>query len=421
MKLVRKRLSFTHGLALSALLIVAAASIHAGDEIAGKRVIIYYPNWGCYAGHKNFQVGNIPWDKITHINHAFMMVGKDNKLAYTDEWADRNMAFKHSGAFKGHFGEYLYYKRQYPHVKILVSVGGWTKGNNFHKMALTERSRNTFAKSCVSFLKSYQFFDGIDIDWEYPGVDRAKDPRDEYDNGCPGGPEGTQNFTLLLKTLRETFDANGLKDHLLTIAAPAGVELLKRQEPKEYYQYLNFINVMTYDFHGGTAKISNHHSALYRNPNDPGSPEYNVDFVAKYFKDTLGIPAAMLNIGVPYYSHGWKGLKPESGDNGLFAAVAGPATGVWDNPKCPGGINPYYELSQMEQKGFVKYFDEVSRVPWLYNPTTGEIFSYDDGKSLAEKCDYIKTNGYGGIMIWEITGDGPGFPLTNLIFTKMNN
>lgn len=75
----------------------------------------------------------------------------------------------------------------------------------------------------------------------------------------------------------------------------------------------------------------------------------------------------------------------------------------------------------MEKKGFTKYFDEASRVPWLYNPTTGEMFGYDDEKSLAEKCDYVKTNGCGGIMIWEITGDEPGFPLTNLIFDKMNN
>lgn len=195
-----------------------------------KNFVVYFPNWGMYnAAHNNMSVDMIPWDKVTVINHAFFTVDSNYKLVSTDDYADFQASFPHSegwdpGMIRGHFGEYKYYKAIYPNVKVLVSVGGWTRGENFHAMASSYDNRKIFIDSVISFLKEYPFIDGIDIDWEYPGINRAPDPNDQYDRGCPGGPEDKENFTLLLKEIREAYNANGMSNKLLTVAVPGGYD-----------------------------------------------------------------------------------------------------------------------------------------------------------------------------------------------------
>lgn len=104
----------------------------------------------------------------------------------------------------------------------MISIGGWTRGENFHAMGMNGRS--TFISSCIAFLKKYPFIDGLDIDWEYPGVNRAKDPQDDYDKGCPGGPEDKLNYNLLLKELRQAYNDNGLSNKLITATGAAGYD-----------------------------------------------------------------------------------------------------------------------------------------------------------------------------------------------------
>lgn len=410
---------------LFSILIAAGLALplpfHA-EAAAGKRIVIYFPNWAVYQSTTSlFEVSFIPWDKVTHINHAFLKVGKisdgNYNLALTDEWADTGISFAHSDpawdGLKGHFGEYKYYKSLYPNVKILVSVGGWTKGKYFHEMASTDAGRNSFATSCVEFLNKYPFFDGIDIDWEYPGVNRPADTSNQYDEGTPGGPEGTHNFTLLLQELRNTLNHKGMADKLLTIAAPAGATMIALQEPNLYHQYLDFINVMTYDMHGTWESQTNHLSPIYASPNDP-TPNLNTDFVMKYYRDTLNVPAAKLNVGTPYYSRGWSGVN--GGNNGLYANAYSGAPGNLGT----GGQNTYPRMKELENtSGYIKYWDTYAKVPWLYNASLGYMYTYEDPASLAERCDYVSTNGFGGIMAWDIsTDDKNGFPLTSVIYSK---
>mgnify|MGYP001788024888 CR=1 FL=1 len=399
---------------------------------ASKNIIVYFPNWGIYnAAHQSMTVGMMPWSKITVINHAFFEVDSSFKLASTDTFADFDKMMEHSEGWdtnqlRGHFGEYKYYKSQYPNVKIMISVGGWTRGQNFHAMAATASTRATFIQSVVDFLKKYPFIDGIDLDWEYPGIDRKPDPNDQYDRGCPGGPEDKQNFTSLLREIRQAYNNNGLSGKLLTIAAPAGYDKLELQEPTVYAQYLDWLNVMTYDMHGAWENVTNHHSPLYANPNDPSgtSPvdiknRYNTDSAMKTLRDVYKIPASKLNVGSPFYSRGWKGVT--GGTNGMYGTATGAATGTWDNPQSPGGQYPYFTLKTMEnQNGYVKYRDDTyAKTPWLYNASQGIVLSYEDTTSLSTRCDYINSNGYGGLIIWEISGDTANFELTNLAYNKL--
>lgn len=430
MKHIRKIIGII--LALALLVTMTPAGSETAKAASGKNIVVYFPNWGIYnAAHRSITVGMIPWDKVTVINHAFFEVDSSFKLASTDTFADFDKMMDHSEGWdtnqlRGHFGEYKYYKNLYPNVKIIISVGGWTRGQNFHAMAASTSSRAVFIQSVIDFLKKYPFIDGIDLDWEYPGVNRAADPNDQYDRGCPGGPEDKQNFTSLLREIRQAYNNNGLSGKLLTIAAPSGYDKLALQEPNVYAQYLDWLNVMTYDMHGAWETTTNHQSPLYANPNDPSgtSPvdiknKYNTDSPMKTLQQVYNIPAEKLYVGSPFYSRGWKGVT--GGVNGMYGTATGAATGTWDNAQSPGGQYPYFTLKTMEnQGGYVKYRDDTyTKTPWLYNASQGILLSYEDATSLGARCDYINSNGYGGLIIWEISGDTSDYELTTVAYNKL--
>jgi len=429
-----KQLKKIIGVLLSLALLVTMIPAGTGTVKAagGKNIVAYFPNWGIYnSAHRSMTVGMIPWDKVTVINHAFFEVDSSFKLASTDTFADFDKMMEHSEGWdanqlRGHFGEYKYYKNLYPNVKVIISVGGWTRGQNFHAMALTSSGRAVFIQSIVDFLKKYPFIDGIDLDWEYPGVNRAADPNDQYDRGCPGGPEDKQNFTSLLREIRQAYNNNGLSGKLLTIAVPSGYDKLALQEPDVYAQYLDWLNVMTYDMHGAWETTTNHQSPLYANPNDPSATapvdiknKYNTDAAMKTLQQVYKVPAEKLYVGTPYYSRGWKGVT--GGINGMYGTATGAATGTWDNPQSPGGQYPYFTLKTMEnQGGYVKYRDDTyTKTPWLYNAAQGIVLSYEDTTSLSARCDYINSNGYGGLILWEISGDTSDYELTTLAHQKL--
>jgi chitinase len=160
----------------------------------GKKIVAYYTAWSTYG--RNYQVADIDGSKITHLNYAFANV-QNGEIVVGDTYADLDKAFPgdcwEAGCKRGNFNQLQKLKQKYPHLKTLISVGGWTWSGNFSDAAMTEASRTKFANSALKFVREYGF-DGVDIDWEYP-----------VGGGLtPGKPEDKQNFTLLMKKLRET-------------------------------------------------------------------------------------------------------------------------------------------------------------------------------------------------------------------------
>lgn len=405
MKILHGRLLRFFCVAMS--MVVLSASIVLAEDEEPKNIVGYFTEWGIYEGHNFYEVVDMPWDKLTHINYAFAKI-ENGKIALCDPWAAIDKPFgddKWDTPLKGNFGQLIKYKKLYPKVKTLISVGGWTQSMYFSDVALTDSSRQVFAQSCVEFIRKYEF-DGVDIDWEYP-----------VSGGMAGNkyrPEDKQNFTLLLRDLRTKLDEAGAEDgkrYLLTIAAPAGSTAIANTEPDKYHQYLDFINLMTYDYNGSWSSITNHLSPLYSNPDDPSyaaaKQKNNTDWtVSEYIR--LGVPAKKLNIGVPFYSTGWKDVS--GGTNGLFGNPNGSPMGIWNDSGSPSGTNPYYYIKDVLEapgSGFTKYWDDNSKVPYLWNPSTKVFYSYEDEVSLQNKCEYVKENNLGGIMFWEISGDHP--------------
>ena len=381
----------------------------AADATTGnKRIVTYFPSWGVYeAGQQYVKVKDIAWDKVTHVNHGFFEITSSYDIQTTDSWADyedeANCPENPNGSVKGHFGAYEYYKKKYPNVKILISVGGWTRSDKFSDAALTDTSRQTLANNMVAFMKKYSFIDGMDIDWEYPCITRS--PEDQYDRGCVGRPEDKENFTLLLKTMRETFDANGMSDKLVTCAVSAGEEKIRNTEPDKYQQYCDYIGVMTYDFAGSWDTTTGHLAPLYQNPNDPLSKSsrknFSTDYAMKLYSEEYGVQKDKLLAGVPLYSRGWGNVAPGPNGDGLFQTG-----GNFKGNLGEGGQYSYYDIPTLEKTaGWTKYRDEIALVPYLYNASLKQFITYEDDISLKARCNYVNKNNYGGVIVWDASGD----------------
>ncbi|HET6240383.1 MAG TPA: glycoside hydrolase family 18 protein, partial [Arthrobacter sp.] len=310
---------------------------------------------------------------------------------------------------QGNFNQLKKLKAKYPSLKILISIGGWTYSKYFSDAASTDAKRKAFVSSCVNmFLKgdlplvdgfggpgsAAGIFDGIDIDWEYPGS-----PNGHVGNHYSAADK--QNFTLLLAELRAQLDAYGNsvgRKMWLTAATPAGQDKIATIETNKIGQYLDYNNVMTYDMHGGwdATGPTNFQDPLYQAPNDPstpippGSAKYSIDGAVKAWTTgdpaygiPGGFPANKLTIGYPFYYRGWKGV-PSTG-NGKYQTATGPADGHTLSGNVPG-VSFYKELTGFVDNPSATYFDDATKASWFYS--NGTFWTGDNARSIKEKADY---------------------------------
>ena len=371
------------------------------------RKIGYFIEWGVYA--RNYHPLDIPADKITHINYAFANVGTDGRIQLGDAYAAIDKYYPGdtwNQPYRGAYNQLNNVLRAlHPHIRTFISVGGWTWSGRFSDVALTPQSRAMFAASCVDFIRMYNF-DGVDIDWEYPVC-----------CGLPGNtyrPEDKQNYTLLMQELRAQLDMAAAidgREYLLTIAAAAGYDKMANYEMARIAQPLDWVNIMTFDFRGGwDLSLTAHHSPLFANPTDPAPP----DIAAKYNTAwamtgwaAAGVPRGKLVLGIPFYGHAWGGVPATS--DGLFQSATHVPAGTWDDWSSGAtGVNEFWQIEAFEASGpYTKHWDTYSMVPWLYSPAVegGHFIGYDDAASVSRKVDYIHQQGFGGVMLWELSAD----------------
>jgi chitinase len=372
-----------------------------------QRLIGYFTSWGI-AG-RGYRVSNIPGNLLTHINYAFGVISpQENKCVLGDPVADvqkfygANESFDHKpdlkDALHGAFGQFLKLKQQYPHLKVLISIGGWNGSARFSDVALTEETRQHFVASCIAlyFQKYPGVFDGVDIDWEYPVSGGAQ----------AGRPEDKHNFTLLLSEFRRQLDLQGQADgkqYLLTIAAPAGPGVYANLELDQIHKVLNWINLMTYDFHGAWDKSTNFNSPLFKSSTDPSTDpvvrnQFNVDATVQGYL-AAGVPSQKLVIGVPFYGRGWQGVADIN--HGLYQQATGAAPGRFEP-----GVFTYSEIKNNYLPTYQQYWQEQAKVPWIYDPAKGIMITYENPQSVALKAEYVNSNHLSGMMFWELSNDG---------------
>ena len=339
-----------------------------------------------FAQNNVLKPGDVDAAKLTRINYAFANI-EDGRIV------------EGFAADKANFAALSSLKRENPKLTILVSVGGWLWSTHFSDVVLTAQSRTIFIQSVMEFLKRYDL-DGLDIDWEYPGMPGA---------GHPFRSEDKENFTLLVKELRSRFDADTVKSHkrlYLTIAAGASDEFLAHSEMSKVQAYLDTVNLMAYDYYEpGSDAIAGHHAPLYTNPADP--KKVSADSSVQAF-EKAGVPASKIVLGVPFYGHVW-GQVPDH-DHGLYQA----------GKPIPGAYASYQSIvATMLHNGFVRYWDPASSVPYLYDSEKQVFVSYEDPESLTAKCGYVKSHKLGGVMFWDYAGD-PSGELLNTIHEALN-
>jgi chitinase len=281
-----------------------------------------------------------------------------------------------------------------PGLEVLVSVGGWLWSGSFSDVALTASSRKVFIDSVVQFVRENKL-DGLDIDWEYPA---------SAGNGNKFRPEDKQNYTALLRELRSRFNKEEKslgRPLILSVAVGSGEEFIANTEMKKVQRFVDSVNLMCYDYYESDSDaITGHHAPLYANPADP--KHASADASVALFEQA-GVPAQKLVLGVPFYGHTWADV----GDTNHGLYQPGKKATVWAN---------YNNISgTLLANGFVRYWDSVSNVPWLYNPATRTFISYEDTASIGVKCQYIRNHRLGGMMFWEYTGDTADHTLLNAI------
>ena len=391
------------------------------------RRIGYFTQWGIYG--RNFflkdvdQAGSAA--KLTHLNYAFGNISDQgkcfivNQTGVGDAWADYGRSFTAAQSvdgvadtwgqsLRGNFNQLREIKAKHPHLKSLISLGGWTWSKNFSDVALTQQSREKFVSSCVDiYLKGNlpEFdgaggpgsgagvFDGIDIDWEYPAA-----------QGLAGNtvrPEDTRNFTLLMEEFRRQLDeltAETGKEYELSAAVAASPSKAIKVEGAEVAKSLDFINIMTYDFRGAwdAAGPTDFHSNLYPDPDSPATGEVASISIKTSVEAWLanGVPADQLVVGIPFYGRGWTGVS--SGNDGLYQSATGAAHGTYE-----AGFEDYKVLETAP--GYSKHRHPVTGQLWIYDGNN--FWSYDDAEVIADKMQYVKGQGLGGAMVWSLDGD----------------
>ncbi|KAF5294335.1 hypothetical protein FQR65_LT10788 [Abscondita terminalis] len=331
----------------------------------GTTIAAYYGSWKVYTTCK---VDEIDPNVADILLYAFAGVNDDGTIKVLDDWCDVQL--------QG-YAKFNRLKEKNRELKTLLSIGGWNEGSvNFSLMV--EKSRKIFLRSCLDFIDGYGF-DGVDINWEYP-CQRG------------GASEDKKNLTRLLEEMRVEFDARG---YILTMAVGAADAVADAAyDVPRLSEYLDYIFVMTYDFHT--------HADGRTGVNAPLRSENGFD-VASCIRSWIakGASPRKILLGAGAYGHSF--TLANADEHGVGARSTGPGKPGPDS-QTPG-ILQYCEILDLEKSGWNKEWCVEQQVPYSYRDD--QWVGYDDSESLKKKVDFAKRAGLGGVMFWSIDMDDP--------------
>lgn len=385
-------------------------------------VAAYYENWSQYrpgvGGRPQFFPNMIDPTIITDLNYAFAIFGfvtksvdpsnphlTGNYQLQPVEWNDQSVLYPQVQALKNINHQ----------LRTLLSIGGWSFNDPndpngigtytyklFSQMVASPTGRTEFITSAIAYAHQYGF-DGIDIDWEYPG-----------DLNRGGTPDDFANFVEFLKECSSAFHTAN-PPLLLTYASaaivPTGVPQSYHDNPDTYFQwlaqcaqYLDRLNVMAYDYHGSfdVPQLTGVNAPLNRDTLEM-STLYDAMTIQNYLKN--GVPADKIVLGCPTYGHTYGGVtEMTSSDNGpgkpfTSAGSPGPATGE-------AGLLAYFEISDMVALNQLTFgTDSVTSTAYGYNLSTEEWASFDTPDTIALKVQLATSNNLLGVMFWAVDDD----------------
>lgn len=394
--------------------------INKTDSVVGS----YFVEWGVYG--RKFPVDKIPAYNLTHILYGFIPIcgpnaslqaanpgGHNILLASCAGQPDYSVTIHDifaavtktqngqvSGdSYRGNFGQLMALKQAYPDLKVLPSIGGWTLSDPFYDLG-NSANRATFVNSVEQFLKTWKFFDGVDIDWEYPGGGGA--------NGSLGNPATDgETYRLLMRDLRAMLDslsAETGRTYELTSAVGAAEEKINRVDYQATQQYMDYIFIMSYDFYGAfDLNKLGHQAGVYApdfRPGDAQTQQFNLDGAVNEFL-AQGVSPSKLVAGAAMYGRGWTGVTGFDQTSHLTGQATGPVAGTWE-----AGVVDYREIAQYRNSPEWSYhYDNAAQAPYIFKASTGDLITYDDASSVQAKGALVKSKGLAGLFSWEIDAD----------------
>ncbi|KAL4713733.1 hypothetical protein ACJJTC_004264 [Scirpophaga incertulas] len=368
-------------------LILLALGLCATSSLASctneKVVYCFWGTWATYRqGDGQFNVEDLNTELCTHISYTFFGIDVNGFMKSLDPWLDLPDG-------RDYLRKFSAIKERNPDIKRIFAVGGFNEGSEkYSVMAANKTLRTNFINSTLQMVLDYDV-DGMELDWEFPNA------RDTVH-----GEEDIDNFTQLLKELREAFDEYGLS---LT-AAVSAVEASASQyyDVKGISQYLDYINVMTYDLHGPWDNVTGYNAALHKGEGDEDEPKeslFTVDVAIDYWINS-GAPPSKLLLGVPFYGHSFK--LEDASKHGLKSNTTGPGiSGPYTLTPGHVGYNEFCVMLQTEDWN-VEH-DHKARVPYAYKDL--DWVSFDDPHSIRLKAEYARKRNLAGVMLWSIETD----------------
>jgi len=427
-----KFIIYKTGIILAIIFLISSSMVIAQK----KEIVAYYPEWRAKDKDpyfvKDIETGKSA-DKITVLNYAFVEPKPDSTgkiipsflnpfLAYQQVYSAfmsvDGVADDSTQPLRGQFNQLKKLKQRHPHLKIVLSIGGWGGSKYFSDAALTQESRETFVNSCIDrFIlgnlprvndaggkeSAANIFDGFDIDWEYPvnGGDDSVHHNGNDDN----------NLSKLYALFRAKLDSLG-PNYLLTTAVPATEKYARYYNIYKDQQYLDWYNLMTYDYRGGWDTITGHNTNLLTSFADTtfNRERDSFDKTVHLYNCIYGVSRSKLIPGAAFYGRGWKEVDTVNNGLGVNGKVA---EGIVEH-----GFNYYSDLLKVAEKEYKMYWDNYAMAPYWYNPVEKIFWTFDNPESISLKAHYVDAYGLRGLMFWEISGDDSVGTLVNTIYTR---
>ncbi|KAL5040878.1 hypothetical protein BDW71DRAFT_212673 [Aspergillus fruticulosus] len=346
------------------------------------RIIGYYEAWNHAKRCIGMKIQDIPIGSLTHIYYSFGYIRPETyEIVPMDDEGELSTDT---------FTEFAGLKRKNPGLKVVIALGGWTFNDNgtiwqpvFSDLASTEEKRGRFIDQVLTFMNRYGF-DGVDIDWEYPGA------------GDRGGHEGDgENLTKLMKQMRTAFDKSSTSHLEISFTAPTSYWYLRHFDIKASAEAADFVNLMAYDLHGVWDANNPIGSQVLAHTN---LTEINRALDLFWRND---VPANKINMGLGFYGRSFQLADPGCYQPGclfLGGATPGPCTNN-------SGTLSYFEIMDIiDEYDLTPYYDEENGVKWI-TWNGDQWVSYDDYETFQQKISFANGLGLGGLLIWAVDLD----------------
>ncbi|XP_043267881.1 probable chitinase 10 [Venturia canescens] len=355
--------------------------IDSSSRPESTKVVCYFTNWAVYRpGKGKYTPENIDPSLCTHIVYGFAVLdGNDLVMKPHDTGADIDNDF---------YGKIAAYRAK--GIKVLIAIGGWndSAGDKYSRLVNNQSARKKFIKHALAFIEKYGF-DGLDLDWEYPVCWQVE---------CERGPSSDkQAYATFVKELSRELKPRKM---LLSAAVSPSKRVIDHgYDVPTLGKYLDWIAVMTYDFHGNWERKTGHVAPLNYYPGDEYD-YFNANFSMRYWIQK-GAPASRLVMGIPFYGQSF--TLSSTWNPGLQSPTSGP--GEAGKFTRSAGFLAFYEIcDKVKNEGYTVTKDPQRRIG-PYAMRDRQWVSYDDVTNVFKKGEFIHELGLAGAMAWALDLD----------------